>query len=84
MTAPVEKKHPPKWLHALSVFAVLGISTALCWLAVKVLAWSVGPFEGFQRDFLLYDILIFILWCLCFATVSESFNYWREHRRWKS
>ena len=84
MSVSTENKYAPKWQRALGIFVMLVGSTALCWLAVEVLTLTVGPIESFQRDPLLNDVFIFILWCFCFATVSESFHYWWEHRRWKS
>ena len=84
MTVPAEKKHVPKWLHALGVFVLLGGSTALCWLVIKVLIWTVGPFEGDWHDWVLYDACIFVVWCVCFATVGELMIDWWEHSGWKS
>ena len=83
MTVPAEKKHVPKWLHALSALVLLGSSTVLCWLAIEVLAWSVGSFEGGRDNWLLYGISIFILWCFCFATVSELLHSWWARRGWE-
>jgi len=83
MTLSAENKYAPKWQRALGILVMLGGSAALCWLAIAVLTWSVGPIESFQRDSLLNDVFIFILWCFCFATVNELFHYWWEHRRRK-
>ena len=82
MTLSAENKPAPKWQRILGVLVMLGGSVALCWLVVELVTWSVGPIE--QRDLRLKAVLLFILWCFCFATVNELFLYWREHRRWKS
>jgi hypothetical protein len=85
MAAPTKKKQAPKWLHALSVLVLLGGSTALCWMVIKVLTWAiVGTFEGNWHDWVLYDICIFIVWCVCFATVGELMIDWLEHKGWTS
>jgi hypothetical protein len=83
MTVPAEKNHAPKWAHAVGVIVLLGGSTALCWLTIELLRWGLGPFDGNQHDWLLYDICLFLLWCVCFATVGELMNDWWEHRGWK-